>query len=149
MFGRVAGRRTPQTTQLNAEVEIMTFVYAASLAIEAPTPRTYVIRVSGDLDRLLATRLLRLVDARLQLVAQGQCATAHIVVDLIDVHDLCATAVPALHHAHHAAGGRGVSLELVGAKALAERLGAQERQALSMYRSYPSVEAALQSHSPN
>jgi hypothetical protein len=127
----------------------MTFVYAASLSIEVPTPATYVIRVSGDLDRLSATRLLRLVDARLQLVAQGQCPTAHIIIDLTDVHDFYATAMPALHHAHHAAGGRGVSLELLGAKALAERLGAQERQALSMYRSFLSVEAALQAHSPD
>jgi anti-anti-sigma regulatory factor len=126
----------------------MTIAHAASLAIEVPTPATYVIRVSGDLDRLSATRLLRLVDARLQLVALGQCPTAHIVVDLTNVHDFHANALPALHHAHHAAGGRNVSLELVAAKALAQRLEAQKRQALSMYRSFPSVEAALRSHSP-
>jgi hypothetical protein len=121
----------------------MTLAHSAPMAIDVPGPGAYTIRLRGHLDRLTGARLLRLVDARLQLARHRHAATRHILVDVTDVDSIGPGAVAALSHAHHAAGRCAVTFDLVGAGALAGRLGTADRQALARFRSFPTVAAAL------
>jgi hypothetical protein len=121
----------------------MTLAHPAPMAIDVPEPGVYTIRLRGHLDRLTGARLLRLVDARLQLARLGHAATRHVLIDLTDVDSIGPGALAALTHADHAAGRCGVTFDLVGTAALAGRLGTADRQALSRFRSFPTVAAAL------
>ncbi|MFR9805910.1 STAS domain-containing protein [Pseudonocardia sp. RS010] len=121
----------------------MTLAHPAPMSIDVPEPGAYTIRLRGHLDRLTGARLLRLVDARLQLARLGHAATRHVLIDVADVDSIGPGALAALTHALHAADRSGVTLDLVGAGALAGRLGTADRQALARFRSFPTVAAAL------
>jgi hypothetical protein len=121
----------------------MTLAHPAPMAIDVPGPGAYTIRLRGHVDRLTGARLLRLVDARLQLARHGHTPTRHILVDVTDVDSIGPGALAALTHAQHATGRCGVTFDLVGAGALAARLGTADRQALARFRSFPTVAAAL------
>ncbi|GAA1847259.1 hypothetical protein GCM10009836_28570 [Pseudonocardia ailaonensis] len=121
----------------------MTLARPGTLAIEVPDPRFYVVRISGEVDRLLVARLLRLIETRLWVAAGGHVATAHVLLDLSDVHEVRGGALGGLRHAAHVARIRGATLHLTGCGALVTHLDLRERQALRAFTILPSVEAAL------
>jgi hypothetical protein len=121
----------------------MTLTESAPMAIEVPAPGVYLITVRGTLDRLVGARLRRLVDARLQLAALGHTVTRHVLVDVSAVDGLGPGGEAALRDAAHAVARRDITFGLVGAAALTGRLGVAARHALSRYRSFPDLAAAL------
>jgi anti-anti-sigma regulatory factor len=126
----------------------MTIASRGTLSIEVPDPATYVIRASGEFDRSAGARLLRLVDARLQLVTVGSCATRHMLVDLTAVDAVHPAVLVFLRHAQHGCRRRDVSFFLVGTGALTGRLPMADRADLLRYRQFPSVDAALAELAP-
>ncbi|MCE3553178.1 hypothetical protein LWC33_17155 [Pseudonocardia sp. RS11V-5] len=88
--------------------------HAGALAIGTPRPDTYVIGVTGTLDRILGARLRRLVDARLLFVTTAGGPTRHILVDLAGVEEVTSGA-EALEQARRAAEEHGVHLQIIGA----------------------------------
>ncbi|MFC5951462.1 STAS domain-containing protein [Pseudonocardia lutea] len=121
----------------------MTLAHPAPMAIDVPEPGVYTIRLRGHLDRLTGARLLRLIDARLQLARHGHATTRHVLIDLAEVDAIGPGALAALSHAQHAADRCGATLDLVGSALLAGRLGTADRQALAPFRAFPTVAAAL------
>ncbi|WP_181784797.1 hypothetical protein [Pseudonocardia pini] len=121
----------------------MTLADFAPMGIAVPEPGVYTITVRGLLDRVVGTRLLRLVDARLQMAAYGHAPTEHVLLDVTDVQGIAPGGEAALRHAAHATARRGITFDLVGAAALAGRLGVTERQVLARYRGFPDVPTAL------
>ncbi|GAA4552893.1 hypothetical protein [Pseudonocardia xishanensis] len=121
----------------------MTIAESAPMGIGVPRPGVYTISVRGTLDRLVGARLLRLIDARLQMASHHHSPTRHVLVDVSQLDGLAPGGEAALRHAAHATSRRGITFDLIGAAALAGRLGVAERQVLSRYRSFPDVSTAL------
>jgi anti-anti-sigma regulatory factor len=111
-------------------------------AVDTSRSDLYLVSVTGSLDAGAATRLLRLVDARLQAVELGHGCTRHIVVDLSRVSTVTATGLAILAHAPYAASHRGVGFCLAGVGALAATVPLTARKHLHRFVSYPSVAAA-------
>jgi anti-anti-sigma regulatory factor len=101
----------------------------------------HVVEVRGRLDRAAAARLLRLVDARLRLVALGQVATRRVVVDLQHATELDAGAAAVLDRAHQTCRQQGVAFALAGLSPVAIPLSA--RQVIGRLPTFPAVPAAL------
>jgi len=121
----------------------MTLTESAPMGIDVPRPGVYTITVRGTLDRLVGARLLRLVDARLQMASHHHAPTRHVLLDVSGLDGIGPGGEAALRHAAHATTRRGITFDLVGAAALAGRLGMVERQVLSRHRSFPDVPTAL------
>jgi anti-anti-sigma regulatory factor len=111
-------------------------------AVDTSRSDLYIICVTGVLDNVAATRLLRLVDARLQASAMGHGCTRHIVLDLTGVPTATATGLAILAHAPYAAQCRGVGFYLAGVGALTATALLDTRRHLSRFASYPSVASA-------
>lgn len=112
------------------------------LAVHQPDVRTYVITVSGRLDRGGAARLTRLVDARLQLLGLGQCATNRLLIDLGGAQTIEQDALAALQHVREACDRRSVALVLIGVEHLVPRMSTHEGGELLRFPRAPTVAAA-------
>lgn len=122
----------------------MTLAQRGSLAVDAAEPAFYIVRASGRLDRSTATRIVRLVDARVRLLTLGLTTTRHILVDLANVAPVEPGALELLRHARHSATGGGLTLHLTGCDAVVAALGLRERQALAALPRFPTVAVAME-----
>ncbi|AEA26366.1 STAS domain-containing protein [Pseudonocardia benzenivorans] len=122
----------------------MTLAHPGFLAIESPTPTVHLVRVSGDLDAATANRLLRIVDARGHVVAAGDGATRHVLVDLSGVTGMAPGTATVLLRAREVAEAHGLTLDLVGTSKHTMTLSGRDRYQLLRFRSFPTVAAALQ-----
>ncbi|RTL69665.1 MAG: STAS domain-containing protein [Pseudonocardiaceae bacterium] len=123
----------------------MTLAHNGFLAIESPAPAVHLVRVTGDLDAATANRVLRLVDARVQLVAAGSCVTRHVLVDLSGVTSLAPGTVTVLDRAREVAEAHGLTVDLVGTSKHTVALSGRDRHMLLRFRAFPSVGVALDS----
>jgi hypothetical protein len=133
------------TTAFSGRVEMAEELYGVGIgrfALDISRSDLYIISVTGVLDNVAATRLLRLVDARLQALELGHGCTRHIVLDLTGVPATTATALAILAHAPYATHCRGVGFCLAGAGALTATAPLDTRRHLSRFASYPSVASA-------
>jgi ABC-type transporter Mla MlaB component len=121
----------------------MTLAESAPMGIAVPAAGFYTITLRGTLDRVVGARLLRLVDARLQMAAYGHTSTRHVLLEISALDGVDAGGEAALRHAAHACERRGLTFDLVGAAAVGPHLGIGARQALSRYRGFPDVAAAV------
>ncbi|SDF27381.1 hypothetical protein [Pseudonocardia oroxyli] len=121
----------------------MTLAESAPMGIAVPAAGFYTITLRGSLDRVVGARLLRLVDARLQMAAYGHAVTRHVLLDVGGLDAVDPGGEAALRHAAHACDRRGITLDLVGAAAVGPHLGIGARQALARYRSFPDVPTAV------
>jgi hypothetical protein len=71
----------------------------AATGAETPTPQVHLVRVSGYFDQHAGARLLRLVEARAQLVTPGARRPTHVIVDLSGINDADTSGLTALRHA--------------------------------------------------
>jgi hypothetical protein len=117
-------------------------------AMTTPRRNIHVIRAGGELDTVAGARLLRLIDARLQLLDLGQVTTAHILLDFGPTRSASIGAIAGLTRATCDAARRGVGLHLVGAGPLIVTLSVAARQHLGRFTSFPTVAAALDTLSP-
>lgn len=115
---------------------------SSRFALDTSSSDLYLISVTGVLDNVAATRLLRLVDARLQVLESGHARTRHIVVDLSRTPTATATGLAILRHAPYAANRRGVGFYLSGVEALTTTAPLDARRHLCSFASYSSVAAA-------
>ncbi|MCF7549922.1 hypothetical protein [Pseudonocardia sp. WMMC193] len=121
----------------------MTLAESAPMGIAVPAAGFYTITLRGSLDRMVGARLLRLVDARLQMATYGHAVTRHVLLDVSGLEAVAPGGEAALRHAAHACDRRGITFDLVGAAAVGPHLGIGARQALARYRSFPDVPAAV------
>ncbi|MCE0763814.1 STAS domain-containing protein [Pseudonocardia kujensis] len=112
-------------------------------AISGRRPDVHVIAVEGVLDPVVATRLVRLVDARTRLRHVGSASTRHIVLDLSAVEPADASAVETLAPAARTAARHGLGLHLVGFDAVAGHLALPARQLVGRMSRYPTLDTAL------
>jgi ABC-type transporter Mla MlaB component len=122
----------------------MTLAQHGTLAVDAAEPPFYVVRVSGTVDRSTATRVVRLVDARSQMVALGFTGTRHVVIDLANVAQVQPGALDLLRRARDSAAGAGMTLHLTGCDVVVAALGLRERQALTSLPRFPTVPVAME-----
>ena len=73
-----------------------------------------VLAVEGTLDRLAALRLLRLLDARLRLIAEQQVPTRRLLIDLTAADQIDLAAVDILMRARDDCRTRRTGLRLIG-----------------------------------
>jgi anti-anti-sigma regulatory factor len=109
----------------------------ARFRVVPAAPDTHVIEVRGRLDRAGAARLLRLVDARLRLVAVGQAATRRVLVDLQHATELDAGAAAVLGRVHQTCRQQGVAFALAGLSPVTIPLAV--RQAISRLPAVPAT----------
>lgn len=121
----------------------MTLADSAPMGIAVPAAGFYTITVRGALDRMVGARLLRLIDARLQMASYGHTITRHVLLEVTGLHAVDPGGDAALRHAAHACDRRGITFDLVGAAAVGPHLTIGARQALARYRSFPDVAAAV------
>lgn len=114
-----------------------------ALTIDTPRTDVQVIRVTGALDGATGARLLRLIDARLQVSALGVTPTRHILVDLTEVRAATVTGLKSLTRADHATRSRRLGFSLVGAGRLTVGLQCAARQVMRDLVSFPDLTAAL------
>ena len=113
------------------------------MAVEAPDEWVRVIRVSGTLDGAAAARLLRLVDAQLQLVMTGHRQVTELLIDLEGVNCYQRGGLETLRHARYSTAARGVALHLAGCSSRLHQLPLQVRQLVAEFSNFPTVEVAL------
>jgi hypothetical protein len=101
------------------------------------------VSVTGPLDALTANRVLRLIDARLRVVAVGASPTLSIMVDLTHADPAPRSGLDALGHAHYACRAAGITFCVLGAGRLTSRLPADTRHGLGRIPAHPTLEAAL------
>ncbi len=114
-----------------------------SLGFDNPRDDVYRVRVTGPLDALTANRVLRLIDARLRVIAVGGSPTRSIMVDLTHADPAPRSGLDALAHAHYACRAAGVTFCVLGAGRLTARLPADTRHGLGQIPAYPTLVAAL------
>lgn len=122
--------------------------HTTGMSLETPAVGLHLIRVRGELDESAGARLLRLIDARLQINGLGlrPGRTRHILIDLSAVTSASRAGLAALSHARHTTQRRRVGLALIGAGALTCRpgdTGAHARAALRTLACYPDTTAAI------
>jgi len=105
-------------------------------------PDLQVITAEGRLDAAGAARLLRVVDARLQLIRSGQVPTRHLVVDLGEVVRLDPAAATILTRASDACREREVSFALVERGAAAV-VGPTARRKLATLPTFATLDEAV------
>lgn len=113
------------------------------IAVEAPDEAVRLIRIAGDLDRAAAARLLRLVDAQLDLVAARHRSVSHVLVDLECVRSFEPGGLDAVREARRTGAARGVRLHLVGCAGRSPLLPLRVCQVLAEFSTFPTVEIAL------
>ena len=113
------------------------------IAVEAPDEAVRLIRIAGDLDRSAAARLLRLVDAQLDLVAARHRSVSHVLVDLECVRSFEPGGLDAVREARRTSAARGVRLHLVGCAGRSPLLPLRVCQVLAEFSTFPTVEIAL------
>ncbi len=124
---------------------------ALVLAVEDPAAGVTVVRVAGDLDRLTAPRLARLLDVQLDrclgVARRGTAATpdgrAHLIVDLGAVRHFGAGGLPVLRHAQYTADEADIGLYLTGLTARAGLLPGWAAELVAGFPSLPTLEDAL------
>lgn len=109
--------------------------------IACPRPHVLVLAVEGTLDRLAALRLLRLLDARLRLIAEQQVPTRRLLIDLTAADQIDLAAVDILMRARDDCRTRRTGLRLIGPAAPNAQLSARAK--LGQLPSFPSVDSAL------
>lgn len=106
-------------------------------------PRLWFIYVAGRLDAGLAVRVLRLLDARLELIQAGLADKTHVVIDLAATTTIDAGGVATLRHAPFEAARLGVTVWLSGVTGRTDRLPTRSRSMLDRIRMFPDEEAAV------
>lgn len=112
------------------------------LVVEAPQPGLRLLGMAGRLDPAAAARLLRLLDAQLDLVAAGYADTTHLVIDLAGVTGFEPGGLEALRHAPYTAARRGITVALCGCGGRTHLLPLRTRALLAEFRTFPTAEAA-------
>ncbi|MFR9804476.1 STAS domain-containing protein [Pseudonocardia sp. RS010] len=113
------------------------------MSVATPREDLYVVAVQGVLDRILSTRLLRLVDARVRISCVHRRATKHLVVDLCNVPAVGRGGLELLEHARHATDAHGLSLHLVAPDPQPWPLSRRARELVSRVGVFSSVDEAL------
>jgi anti-anti-sigma regulatory factor len=116
---------------------------AGYLAFDNPRLDVYRVCVTGPLDALTGNRVLRLIDARLRVIALGGSPTRTIVVDLTRADPAESTGLDALGQAHRSCRTAGVTFCVLGAGRLAARLPADTRHRLGQIPTHPTLDAVL------
>lgn len=116
---------------------------ALQVTIEVPIPVARLIRVAGRLDRSAARCVLRLVDAQLAVAAGGHRAVAHLVIDVEAVSCFEPGGLEVLRDAVPHADRHGVTLWVSGCGGRVHLLPLRSRQALGLFRTFPTAELAL------
>lgn len=112
--------------------------------LDTPCDGVWRLRVTGTLDPHTAARIVRCVDARLQLVDAGYHPTRHMLIDLTEVVTAVPAGLRALPHARYSAGRRGITVHLVGADHLATTLAPNGSAPLRTFGGgFPDLPAAL------
>lgn len=122
------------------------------LAVESPIPGIVVVRVAGQLTRLTAPRLARLMDHQLRYAprpptpdATAQAARLrHIVVDLAGVSTFGVGGLSVLSHARHVATRAGIGLILTGLDARLPALPGDVGILAAQFSTLPTLERALE-----
>lgn len=118
--------------------------HEGALGVSTPRDDVYLITVRGVLDRVLSTRLLRMVDTRVRVVRDARgCLTRHLVIDMSQVVAVGRGALELLEHARHSAGVHGVSLHLAVADPDAWLPSQRAREVIASIGTFPSVAFAL------
>ncbi len=121
------------------------------LAVENPAPGITVVRVGGDLDRVTAPRLARLLDVQLDRcldVARGSTPVTadgrvHLVVDLGAVRSFGAGGLMVLRHVQYTADQADIGLCLTGLTARAGLLPGWAAELVAGFPGLPTLEDAL------
>lgn len=119
------------------------------LAVEEPVAGVVVVRVGGELNRLTAPRLARVLDHQLD-----RCVAAHhppgtfdrrphLIVDLAGVRSFAAGGLSVLRHAQYAADLADVGVHLTGLAARAGLLPGWAAEMLAPFDGFPTPEDAL------
>ncbi|MEV1295330.1 STAS domain-containing protein [Pseudonocardia sp. NPDC049635] len=118
--------------------------HEGALAVSTPRDDVYLITVRGVLDRVLSTRLLRMVDTRVRVVRDaGGCLTRHLLIDMSPVVAVGRGALELLEHARHSTGVHGVTLHLTAPDPEMWRPSARAREIITSIGTFPSVALAL------
>lgn len=113
------------------------------LTIDTPAVGVRVVHVAGALGRAGVARLIRSIDAQVQLAGTGRCPIAHLVVDLGGVTDYDPDAVGALGEVVHRCARARIGLHLAGFLPGPAGLPVRVRQQLVRVRTSPTVEVAV------
>jgi anti-anti-sigma regulatory factor len=122
-----------------------------TLAVEDAASGVVVVRVAGDLNRMSAPRLARLLDGQLDrcvaAARRGPHATAdgrpHLIVDLGGVRYFDVGGLPALRHAQYTADQADIGLYLTGLSARAGLLPDWAAGLTARFDGFPTLEDAL------
>ena len=121
----------------------MTRTHQPPLTVATPDPATVVLHVGGSLDRVIAARLLRVIDARLVLVRTGESRTRRVLLDLTGVSEVSDGALAVLRHPRHTCPRHGVAFALVGVGHLAPSLSPRDRGEVARLSCFPNLDVAL------
>lgn len=116
------------------------------LAVEQPADGVIVVRVAGELNRMTAPRLARLLDGQLDrcLAAARRTDTrAHLIVDLGNVGHFGEGGLLILRHAQYTATEADVGLHLTGLTARAGQLPGWAGDLLARFDGFPTLEDAV------
>jgi ABC-type transporter Mla MlaB component len=119
------------------------------LTVEEPVVGVVVVRVGGELNRVAAPRLARLLDHQLDrcVAAHHPPGTvdrrAHLIVDLAGVRTFDAGGLSALRHAQYTADVADVGVHLTGLAARAGLLPGWAAEELAPFDGFPTTEDAL------
>ncbi|MHA6782127.1 STAS domain-containing protein [Pseudonocardia saturnea] len=126
----------------------MTSFQPFQLAVECAATGVRVIRVAGALDRPAVDRLLRLVDAQIDLRAAGCVTFEHLVVDLANVTRFDPGGLEALQLQWRERRDRGVRLHLAGCGGRVFLLPVRASRMMRDFSAFPSAEVAIAQLSP-
>lgn len=118
------------------------------LMVEAVEATVRVIRFHGPLNRSGAARLLRLVEAQLDVVAARRPRLTDVIVDLGGVSSFEPGGLPVLRHARDSARARGVGFHLTGLASRFYLMPLQARQVAGEFSMFPNIELAVAVLSP-
>jgi hypothetical protein len=142
---RRQARIGPEVREVTQEMGAARFGAEGSGSVRIGTPCDGIcrLRVSGVLDAHAGARVVRCVDARLQLAEAGYHPTRHLLVDLTDTTDATHAGLRALPRAQYTAHRRGIDLHLIGADHLTPTLPPVARAPLRALAGFPDLPAAL------
>lgn len=118
------------------------------LIVETVDEAVRVIRFHGPLNRSGAARLLRLVDAQLDVDAAGRGRLTDVIVDLGGVSSFEPGGPQVLRHARTSARARGVGFHLTGLASRFYLMPLHARQVAGEFSMFPNLELALAVLSP-
>lgn len=102
-----------------------------------------LIRFHGPADRSGMARLLRLIDAQLDLVEAGRATITDVIVDLDGASSYDPGGLQTLRHARYSAGTRGIGFHLTGLAARVPLMPLNARQVVGDFSTFPTIEIAL------